>query len=114
MRRRSVPRSAIFETLGAAPAVRRTTSRLRAMGERVPRGPNRTAHANPGGLTDREVDVLALVAAGLSNRDLAARLGISEKTAGHHVSHILAKLGAANRAEAAHAAARLGIAVPET
>lgn len=64
-------------------------------------------------MTDRDVEVLALVASGLSNRELGDRLGISAKTAGHHVWHILAKLAAANRAEAA-AAERLGIAVSET
>jgi DNA-binding CsgD family transcriptional regulator len=101
----------IFDSLGAAPAVARTVGRLRSLGERVARGPNRATRANPAGMTDREVEVLALVAAGLSNRELAQRLGISTKTAGHHVSHILAKLGATNRAEAAVAAARMGITV---
>ena len=53
------------------------------------------------GLTDREFEVLRLVAAGRSNRDIAAELFISAKTASVHVSNILAKLGAANRGEAA-------------
>ena len=53
------------------------------------------------GLTDRELEVLRLVAAGRSNRDIAAGLFISAKTASVHVSNILAKLGAANRTEAA-------------
>ena len=52
------------------------------------------------GLTDRELEVLRLVAAGRSNRDIAADLFISAKTASVHVSNIMAKLGAANRAEA--------------
>ncbi len=52
-------------------------------------------------LTAREREVLELVARGRSNADIARELVISEKTAGHHVSHILAKLGARNRAEAA-------------
>lgn len=51
-------------------------------------------------LSAREQEVLDLVAQGLSNGAIARRLVISEKTAGHHVSHILAKLGAHNRAEA--------------
>ena len=52
-------------------------------------------------MTDRELEVLRLVAAGRTNRDIAADLFISAKTASVHVSNIMAKLGAANRAEAA-------------
>jgi ATP/maltotriose-dependent transcriptional regulator MalT len=59
-----------------------------------------------GELTAREQEVLGLLAAGMSNAQIAERLVISEKTAGHHVSHILAKLGVRNRAEAAAVAAR--------
>jgi DNA-binding NarL/FixJ family response regulator len=58
-------------------------------------------------LTSREQEVLELVSLGASNADVAAALFISEKTAGHHVSHILAKLGVRNRTEAAAHAARL-------
>jgi len=53
------------------------------------------------GLTDREFEVLRLVAAGRSNREIAAELFISAKTASVHVSNILGKLGAASRGEAA-------------
>ncbi|WP_336206393.1 helix-turn-helix transcriptional regulator [Nonomuraea sp. LPB2021202275-12-8] len=60
------------------------------------------------GLTARERDVLALIAEGLSNRQIAARLHISPSTAGVHVSHILTKLGAATRTEAAAIAFREG------
>jgi DNA-binding NarL/FixJ family response regulator len=59
-----------------------------------------------GPLTRREEEVLALIAGGLSNAAIAASLVISEKTAGHHVSHILTKLGVPNRAAAAAYAAR--------
>ena len=52
-------------------------------------------------LTGRETEVLRLVAAGRSNREIAAALVISPKTASVHVSNILAKLGAATRTEAA-------------
>jgi ATP/maltotriose-dependent transcriptional regulator MalT len=61
------------------------------------------------GLTPREVEVLALVAAGRSNRQIAQALFISPKTVGVHVSNILAKLGAAGRVEAAAIAHRLGL-----
>ena len=59
------------------------------------------------GLTPREAEVLALLARGLTNRELAAELVISVKTAGVHVSNILRKLDAPNRLEAAAIAHRL-------
>jgi DNA-binding NarL/FixJ family response regulator len=61
-------------------------------------------------LTRREVDVLVLVAEGRSNREIAERLFISEKTASVHVSHILAKLGVRTRVQATALALRLGVA----
>jgi DNA-binding CsgD family transcriptional regulator len=61
------------------------------------------------GLSDREIEVLRLVAAGRSNGEIADRLFITRKTAGVHVTHILNKLGVSNRVEAAMAAARLGL-----
>lgn len=62
------------------------------------------------GLSEREVDVLELLALGRTDREIAAALFISEKTAGHHVSHILAKLTVTRRGEAAAVAHRLGLA----
>ncbi len=61
------------------------------------------------GLTPREREVLALLAEGLANKAIAARLGISEHTAKFHVNAILGKLGVENRAEAIVRAARLGL-----
>ncbi len=61
------------------------------------------------GLTEREFDVLALLGAGLTNREIGARLLISTGTAGVHVSNILRKLGASSRAQAVGIAHRLGI-----
>jgi DNA-binding CsgD family transcriptional regulator len=61
------------------------------------------------GLTTREEEVLALIAEGLSNREIGARLFITPRTAGHHVSSILGKLGVGRRAEAAAEAVRQGI-----
>ncbi len=67
------------------------------------------AGAEPDGLTDREVEVLELLAAGLTNRAIAVELGISEHTAKYHVGAILSKLGVAGRTEAAIVAARRGL-----
>jgi DNA-binding CsgD family transcriptional regulator len=61
------------------------------------------------GLSDREIEVLRLVAAGRTNGQIAERLFITRKTAGVHVTHILDKLAVANRVEAAMVAARLGL-----
>jgi DNA-binding NarL/FixJ family response regulator/tetratricopeptide (TPR) repeat protein len=61
------------------------------------------------GLTRREAEVLRLIARGYTNREIAEALVISVKTAGVHVSHILAKLGAPNRREAAAVAHRLAL-----
>jgi DNA-binding NarL/FixJ family response regulator len=61
------------------------------------------------GLTDRELEVLRLVAAGRNNRDIAAELFISAKTASVHVSNILAKLGVHTRVEAAAIAHQAGV-----
>jgi HD-GYP domain-containing protein (c-di-GMP phosphodiesterase class II) len=63
----------------------------------------------PAGLTRREVEVLRLLAQGLSNREIAERLVISRKTASHHVEHIYAKTGTANRALASLFAANHGL-----
>lgn len=61
------------------------------------------------GLSDREIEVLTLVSAGWSNQAIGARLFITDKTASVHVSHILAKLGASSRTEAATIGVRLGL-----
>jgi DNA-binding CsgD family transcriptional regulator len=61
------------------------------------------------GLTARELEVLALLAEGLRNAQIAERLVLSEKTVGHHVSAVLRKLGVSTRGEATAAAVRLGV-----
>jgi DNA-binding CsgD family transcriptional regulator len=66
----------------------------------------------PFGLTRREAEVLVLVAAGRTNRQIGQALFITPKTASIHVSRILAKLGAAGRGEAAAVAHRLGLDKP--
>jgi pimeloyl-ACP methyl ester carboxylesterase len=68
--------------------------------------PAPTAAVDPSGLSPREIEVLRLVAAGKSNREIAEALVISRNTVDRHVSHILSKIGAANRAEAATYAAK--------
>ncbi len=62
-----------------------------------------------GTLSEREIEVLRMVAAGMSNRDIGQRLFISEKTVKTHLSNILGKLEAANRAQAVDQARRLGL-----
>ena len=75
-------------------------------------GPGNPGPADRFGLTQRERDVLGLVCAGRTNRQIAAQLFISPKTAGLHVSHILAKLGVTTRGEAAALAHQLDLASP--
>jgi DNA-binding CsgD family transcriptional regulator len=101
-----------LRSLGAAPALRLASARLRDLGAAGVRGSRASTAANPAGLTDREVEVLGLVAAGLPNAAIAARLVLSRRTVDHHVSAVLRKLGAGTRIEAARAAARLGITPP--
>jgi DNA-binding CsgD family transcriptional regulator/tetratricopeptide (TPR) repeat protein len=75
----------------------------------APGGARGTDPGSPLGLTARELEVLALVAQGLSNRQIGERLFISTKTASVHVSNILAKLGVSGRGEAAAVAHRLRV-----
>lgn len=88
---------ACFERLGASHDADAARQFLRSAGA-VPPLQRARPHAN---LTRRETEVLALLAHGLSNREIAARLVISAKTAEHHIGQILAKLGLRSRAEAA-------------
>ena len=104
---------ATFEQLGAQPAFGQVIQRLRALGERnlpiVRRGPISTTRSNPAGLTQREVEVLVLVAEGLRNPEIAERLYLTPKTVSHHLTSVYGKLGVSTRTEAARAATRLGI-----
>jgi NarL family two-component system response regulator LiaR len=68
---------------------------------------------SPEALTDRETEVLLLVARGKANKEIAAALGIGEQTVKSHVSSILAKLGVQSRTQAALHAARIGLVPPD-
>jgi DNA-binding CsgD family transcriptional regulator len=100
----------IFERLGAGPAAEALRQKLRAAGVRgLPRGPRPSTKENPLGLTARQMEVLALMAEGLSNAEIANRLFISPKTVDHHISAILAKFDAHSRAEAVAFAQQRGV-----
>jgi DNA-binding CsgD family transcriptional regulator len=90
----------VAHRLGAAPLL----EELRAAGATAQR-----QEAEPGTLTPREQEILALVAEGRSNGEIARQLYISAKTVSVHVSNILAKLGASGRTEAAALARRRGL-----
>jgi DNA-binding NarL/FixJ family response regulator len=95
----------VFERLGARKDADRASALLRDLGVagRV------TARGERDHLTARELEVLSLIAAGLSNAQIADRLVIAPKTAEHHVGRVLAKLGVRSRAEAAAHAVREGL-----
>ncbi|MFG1959455.1 ATP-binding protein [Nonomuraea sp. NPDC049028] len=104
----------ILTGLGAFPATRIVRRKLRELGARsLPAGPRAATRGHPFGLTRREHEVLALLCARCTNAEIAAKLFISTKTVGHHVSSILAKLGAPSRNAAADQAIRLGLAERE-
>lgn len=99
-----------LRALGANAAAAILARRLRELGERsLARGPRGATRENPAGLTNRELEVLPLLALGLRNADIAKRLVVSPKTVDHHVSSIIRKLGVTNRGQAAAAAVRLGV-----
>ncbi|MDQ3678853.1 MAG: LuxR C-terminal-related transcriptional regulator [Actinomycetota bacterium] len=93
---------AAFEQLGARADADVTASLLRGLGVKA----SRAGPKGVGVLTKREREVLDLLALGLSNPEIAARLYLSRKTVQHHVAHVLAKLDVGTRAEAAAYAAR--------
>jgi DNA-binding CsgD family transcriptional regulator/tetratricopeptide (TPR) repeat protein len=95
--------------LNAEGVIRGLRRELQRRGLRgIPRGQRSATRQNPAGLTPRQADVLALMTSGLSNAAIAKELFITEKTASHHVSAILAKLNVSSRLQAAAVATANG------
>jgi len=91
---------AYFDRLGATAASAALRRQLRERGERrVPRGPRPATVTNPAGLTARQLEIAGLLAEGMSNAGIAARLRLSERTVDHHVAAVLGKLGVRSRHE---------------
>ena len=109
----ALPLRAAFEvasSVGARPFRREVEALARRTGIALESASGSNAGAaSELGLTDRELEVLRLIAEGRTNRQIGEQLFITTKTASAHVSHILTKLGVTNRAEAGAAAHRLGL-----
>lgn len=90
----------IFDEIKAHAGAARCRADLRALGQ-TPRAPGRATRDHPNGLTPRESEVAALLAQGLSDSAIAEQLVISRRTAEHHVSSILAKVGVGSRRDLA-------------
>jgi DNA-binding CsgD family transcriptional regulator len=100
-----------LDLLGATAVADRLRRALRRRGVvQVPARPRASTRGNPAGLTNRQLDVAKLVARGCTNAEIAQRLFISVKTADHHVSAVLTKLGMPNRRAVVTKAAELGFA----
>jgi len=100
----------VLNEIGADRAAHRLRARLRRRGlAGMPRGPRPATLANAAGLTPRQLEVLRLLAEGLSNAAIAARLTLSPKTVEHHISAVLEKLDVTTRGQAIAAAHRLNL-----
>ncbi|MFC4943041.1 ATP-binding protein [Pseudonocardia sp. GCM10023141] len=99
----------ISDALGATRLGVRWRDELRRRGIRVTRGRGRATVSNPAGLTARQLEVITLMAEGLTNPQIGERLSMSPRTAGHHVSAVLDKLNANTRSQATATALRLGL-----
>jgi DNA-binding NarL/FixJ family response regulator len=113
---KDAPPEALFEAVrivaaGDALLAPSVTRRLIAEFARL-RPPQRTHTRDLDALTPREVEILSLVAAGLSNQEIAGRLVLSHETVKTHVSHVLRKLGLRDRAQAVVAAYETGLVTP--
>ncbi|HEY7175088.1 MAG TPA: LuxR C-terminal-related transcriptional regulator, partial [Micromonosporaceae bacterium] len=100
----------ILDRLGAVATSAIIRRRLRSAGvRRVPRGPRSTTRANPGQLTDRQLEILALLDEGRTNAEIAERLYLSRRTVDNHVAALLHRLGVTSRRAATAAAAASGL-----
>ncbi len=99
----------MIEAVGRGEAAITPATAARIIGELARPPAAASAGPNPDHLTEREVEVLELVTAGLRNKEIAARLGISENTAKFHLRNILDKLHAGSRTELAARAVREGL-----
>ena len=97
----------VFAHLGAEPELDDTREQLRTLGARPPQ---RSVVSGAGGLTGRELEIVRLVAARQSNKEIGTALDISSRTVSTHLSNIFAKLGVASRGELADYARRTGLA----
>jgi len=100
----------ILDELGATGTAGMFRAKLKLKGARnIPRGPRESTLNNPAQLTDRQIDIVKLLSAGLQNKEIADKLFISPKTVDHHISAILTKLDVSTRAKAVLQAKKLGI-----
>jgi DNA-binding CsgD family transcriptional regulator/tetratricopeptide (TPR) repeat protein len=100
----------LLDALDAAPLARQVRARLRELGVTgVPRGPTSAAQANPAGLTDRQLEVLRMLADGHTNAEIAGQLVVSVRTVDRHVAEVFAKLAVNSRRQAAARAHEMGI-----
>ncbi|HEY6625741.1 MAG TPA: response regulator transcription factor, partial [Ignavibacteriaceae bacterium] len=92
----------IFEKLGASAASQLIKQKMRKSGiKNIPKGPRQSTKENPSGLTGRQMEILDLVASGLSNSEIGNKLYISNRTVENHISTIFSKLNIHTRTEAA-------------
>ena len=99
-----------LDLLGATAVADRLRRSLRLRGvAQLPSRPRASTRANPAGLTNRQLDVARLLARGFTNAEIAERLFISVKTADHHVSAVLTKLGVPSRRAVVVNAGELGL-----
>jgi DNA-binding CsgD family transcriptional regulator/tetratricopeptide (TPR) repeat protein len=103
---------AILDTLRAGPLSQVVRTRLKNLGARIPRGPAPATRVNPAGLTERQAEIVQLLAQDMTNAEIANQLVLSVRTVDSHVAAALTKLGTRTRKDAVARAAELGIVQP--